>query len=220
MKPPKMPISDADMLVLLHKYPFLKHRNVWTRKQIFHGKSQNLADNYYKYWDGSGWEVLWKKYLSKLFAEYDKWSKKDQKAFQFLQIKEKFGELRIYTSGSTDRLEGIAESLSNWTCEYCGAEPRENGKRVIWTSYGWITHMCEHCAREHVIREAEVELDEETIQERLDELKKVQERPFGYVQFNKDRRIYTTYKETPDGWLEVDEVKELTKEEYDELFNN
>ena len=55
-----------------------------------------------------------------------------------LQIKEKFGTLRFYYSGGTDRvrtLVGFAESMSACTCEKCGAPGRASSK-------GWIKTLC------------------------------------------------------------------------------
>ena len=210
-KPAKYPISDTEMLELLHKYPFLRFRNVFSKEQSYQGKSQNLKNNYYKYWDGSGWEGLWKRYLKKLFAVYDKLPKQDQKMFQFLEVKEKFGEMRIYCSGATSDCEQVAEWLSNYTCEYCGAEPRdEHGKRMIYTSDGWITHMCKDCAIEYLKREG---VKEEDIDKALEEMKEV-DPVFGYKTFGNDKITRTTYKETEDGeWLVKDSVVELDKDE-------
>lgn len=94
---------------------------------------------------------------------------------------------------------------SEWICEDCGAEPRENGKRVIWTSSsGWIRNLCQDCARKYM------EIDHpEWTKEELDvelEKQKVVNSRFGYTQFGKEHKK-VTYKETEDGWLEVDKVE-------------
>ena len=202
----KFPISDVEMQALLKKYPFLRFRNVWSGEQIYHGKSQNLATNYYKYWDGSGWEELWKKkYLPRLFKEYDSWSKADKKSFVIIDTKEKFGELRIYTNHSTD-LEYIAERISGWTCEFCGKEPREDGKRVIWTTSGWITNLCEDCARKQI--EANFDTNKIDVEKMLFEMKDVKDKPFGYIRHAKDKTVTVLYKETDDGWLEKESETE------------
>lgn len=203
----KFPISDIEMQVLLKKYPFLRYRHVWSGKQSFHGKSQNLETNHYKCLDGTGWEELWKKkYLPRLFKEYETWSKTEKKNFMFLDVKEKFGELRIYTTHSTN-LEFIAETLSGWTCEFCGKTPREDGKRVIWTTSGWITNLCEDCARKQI--KANFDTTKIDVEKMLAEMKNVQEKPFGYTRYSKDTQTTVLYKETEDGWLEKDkEIEE------------
>ena len=71
-------------------------------------------------------------------------------AVQALQIKEKFGGLRFYTSGGDDYTRGIiamAESMSYRTCEVCGSpgEPRNDG---------WVKTLCEeHHAADRKARE-------------------------------------------------------------------
>ena len=207
---PKYPISDEEMMVLLDKYPFLNYRAL-DNSFCYELEEERIQHNYYKEWDGSGWEVLWKKYLSKLFEEYETWTPEDKELFRFQDVKEKYGELRIYTSFSSGKnLEGIAESLSGWTCEFCGKEPREDGKRIIWTTGGWITNLCEDCAREYL---EEHGFTGNELEEKLVEMKHVQERPFGYKRFSKDKTTTVTYKETPDGWLEIDAVVDEPREE-------
>ena len=212
MTTPRYPISDKDMLELLNKYPFLRYRDAVTDKPIYYGKSKDLEYNYYKYWDGNGWEYLWKyKYLSRLFKEYDSWTESDKNQFRFLQVKEKYGSLRIYCSGHSNKnLESIAESLSSYTCEYCGAEPRdERGTRIIWrTTNGWITNLCKKCAAADLRAN---NVPEDKIEEELDKMKRVCQ-GFGYRQYGK-KRIEVIYKETPNGWLEIDTEKEFDPEE-------
>lgn len=206
----KYPISDEEMKILLDKYPFLNYHAL-DNSFCYESEEERIQHNYYKEWDGSGWEGLWKKYLSKLFKEYETWTQEDKELFRFQDVKEKYGELRIYTSfGSGKNLEGIAESLSGWTCEFCGKEPRADGKRVIWTTDGWITNLCEDCAREYL---EEHGFTSNELEEKLVEMKHVQERPFGYKRFSKDKTTTVTYKETPDGWLEVDTVVDEPREE-------
>ena len=206
---PKYSISDTEMQALLKKYPFLRYRNVWTDKQLYHGKSQNIEHNYYKYWDNSGWEELWKmKYLPRLFKLYDTWDNAKKKAFRFHEVKEKYGTLRIYTSFDTG-LEFVTETLSGWTCEFCGKTPREDGKRVIWTTSGWITNLCEDCVRKQI--EANFDVKKIDIEKKLAEMKNVQEKPFGYTRYSKDILTTVLYKETEDGWLEKDKEIEETR---------
>lgn len=58
-----------------------------------------------------------------------------------LQVKEKYGTLRFYTSGYSDEAEDIiarAEARSAVECEDCGAEAILRGKH-------WFTTRCDHC---------------------------------------------------------------------------
>ena len=215
---PKYPISDKDMLELLTKYPFLKYHKMYGDEgPLYDNDADNVANNNYKVWDGHGWEDLWKhRYLPRLFALYDSWDDETKAKFRFLEIKEKFGEMRIYTSFSTgeDSLNEKACSLSGWICADCGKEPRdEEGRRVIWTTGGWITNLCEDCARKSL--KNAIRTDEE---DTLESMKNVKTRPFGYTRFSTGENLKVYYKETEDGWLERDHVEHESKDVFKKQF--
>jgi hypothetical protein len=62
-----------------------------------------------------------------------------------LQVKEKFGGLRFYTSGGNDDyvrgMISMAESLSFRICERCGKMDKD-----VSATKGWITTICPACA--------------------------------------------------------------------------
>ena len=58
---------------------------------------------------------------------------------KFLQIKEKFGELRLYTSGNHSKVISALESISYQTCENCGSMSQ------IGHTSGWIFTLCKEC---------------------------------------------------------------------------
>ena len=67
---------------------------------------------------------------------------------KILQIKEKWGGLRIYTNFETLELKQMirdAESESYKTCEICGTN-----LNVGHTVGGWITTCCENCVKKMV----------------------------------------------------------------------
>ena len=60
-----------------------------------------------------------------------------------VQVKEKFGELRFYTVGGDDYIDGLitmAESVSARTCTECGHKASVNKP-----SRGWIYTLCANC---------------------------------------------------------------------------
>lgn len=62
---------------------------------------------------------------------------------EFVQVKEKFGGLRMYARGGDDYTFGVismAESLSFKTCERCGNPGKE-------THIGWIFTLCQPCQK-------------------------------------------------------------------------
>lgn len=53
---------------------------------------------------------------------------------RFVQIKEKYGSLRLYESGrNSDGLDMIADHLSRSVCEYCGAPGRTRNSGLVRT---------------------------------------------------------------------------------------
>ena len=86
----------------------------------------------------------WAKILIELFTSLEPIVKYED--FKILQIKEKFGCLRIYTSMDGNRIIGDliskAEDESGRTCEICGEPGEENCD-------GWIKTVCKkHWKRE------------------------------------------------------------------------
>jgi hypothetical protein len=64
-------------------------------------------------------------------------------AFHFVQIKEKYGTLRLYHHGGDSYCEGVidmAEAMSAVTCEQCGNPGKSTGG-------GWISTLCEGCRK-------------------------------------------------------------------------
>lgn len=64
--------------------------------------------------------------------------------FQFTQIKEKFGGLRMYYYGGDDYIQGVisfAEYLSETICENCGTN------QDVKQTQGWIVTLCPSCMK-------------------------------------------------------------------------
>jgi hypothetical protein len=64
------------------------------------------------------------------------------KELRAMQVKEKFGTLRFYTTGSSDTADALidfAEDMSARTCEDCGDKGRARDG-------GWIRTLCDRCA--------------------------------------------------------------------------
>lgn len=85
---------------------------------------------------GQGWYSL----LEKFFEDVDCCVKDNTiKEFVFSQIKEKFGQLRIYYHGYDEKLDKLIleiEKKSGEICEVCG----EKGE--LKSENGWLTTLC------------------------------------------------------------------------------
>lgn len=114
------------------RYPFLQPRNVWSGK---------------KYWDWDMFEFIpkgWRKaFGKKLKKDLRIALKRDGilKTIYFIDIKEKYGTLCLYTNGAGPLSNGVIrryEELSRCYCIKCGKPAR-------YQTDGWINYLCEKC---------------------------------------------------------------------------
>lgn len=89
---------------------------------------------------GDGWYWLIDQLCEHLQFNIDK---NEQPQLVAVQVKEKFGGLRFYIRGASDKqhdIVGFAEDLSCAICEYCGST-----ENVTRTTDGWIRTECAKC---------------------------------------------------------------------------
>lgn len=90
---------------------------------------------------GKGWNKLITPILD--YIDIYNSGHKEEDKIHILQIKEKFGGLRIYVSPEPKELSEMiekAEDESYKTCEYCGST-----ENVTQTKHGWIKTLCDKC---------------------------------------------------------------------------
>ena len=95
---------------------------------------------------GKGWNKL----IDPIISYIDEYNKANNNHIEILQIKEKFGQLRIYVNFTSSKLKKMieeAEDQSFHTCEYCGST--EN----VGHTLGWIKTICHKCIKEQVIKQ-------------------------------------------------------------------
>lgn len=127
---------------LIKRYPFLLPRNVWT---------DEMADDYY--YDYTLYDSIpdgWRKSFGLAYMEElrsDLIANNYLEEFRILQIKEKYGQLRVYT-GAIPRDSKVFdiihkyERLSENVCMTCG-KPAQ-----IVEYCGWLESICEDCWNE------------------------------------------------------------------------
>ena len=123
------------------KYPFWKLKNVWTNE--FMGYEYTWYDEI-----PQGWRKAFGKQLSDEILAAGKSYLKEHKdktwddVIHWEQIKEKFGELRLYASAidGIDKILTRYELLSRCYCEDCGKPAR-------YVTNGYVVYMCEDCAK-------------------------------------------------------------------------
>lgn len=90
-----------------------------------------------------GWSPGWDKAFGQMYMdELGKAIKESgQKDFKIYQIKEKYGQARLYCSGACDKVHDIIrkyEMISENVCYYCG-------KEAPMTDGGWVLPQCFKC---------------------------------------------------------------------------
>ena len=126
---------------LVKKYYWLLPRNAWT------GEIDDDYDYTYVVWDlDRGWhKAFGQMYLDEL-GEAIKESK--QTDFMIQQMKEKYGQLRVYTGPTTSKVHQIIrkyEYISENICIYCGRE-------APMVDDSWIMPICLNCYKNNYRR--------------------------------------------------------------------
>lgn len=124
---------------LLEKYPILRQRNVFTGEPIDNNDEYTYLDAMPQGWAKAFGIPM----FEDIQNEVNTWSKEEQDNFIFTEIKEKFGELRVYTSHMTDNLFKILEAycaISRNVCIVCGKLD------VPMVTRGWISPYCRDCS--------------------------------------------------------------------------
>jgi len=148
--------TEEENKKLCEKYPFL----AWYGDPLYMGYSEEGEPNYKFTWEDEvpeGWRKafcpqMWDE-LKEILAKADYIDK-----FRFVQIKEKWGQLRLYYNGVPEEIydeieawEAKYEKLSEKTCIHCG-------KPAEYMSIGWISPWCEDCAKE--INDAVIKIED------------------------------------------------------------
>jgi len=149
--------TEEENKKLCEKYPFL----AWYGDPLYMGYTEENGPNYKYTWEDEvpeGWRKalcpqMWDE-LKEILTKADCVDK-----FRFMQIKEKFGELRLYCNCS-DCPDGVFEEIVAWEEKYLQLSGRiciGCGKPAKYMSLGWISPWCEDCAKE--INDVVVEFD-------------------------------------------------------------
>ncbi len=158
---------------LIEKYPWLLPRNVWTGKV--------LKDYNYMFTEFDAMPPGWNKAFGLLLAadidaELRKYNA--QNTFRIVQLKEKYGEIRLYYSGGVGDIDSIINAysyISQRVCVDCGKLD------VPMINDGWMCPTCYNCfknnfrRREHYLAKSRAKnglefaiTDENTIKEKYE----------------------------------------------------
>lgn len=111
--------------------------------------------------DWYGWNDILLCWAEKVKPIFDQMPKETQDAFYIEQLKEKYGDMRLYVPRLEEPFDKIndyttmVEHLSTYTCFQCGHLTKSSdGKRLFtWSTTGyWVSLFCKKCARKFMFR--------------------------------------------------------------------
>lgn len=121
-------------------------RHRWLYAHSARGEVRHRIELGYGLEVGRGWLPLIDQALTRIGAEVQRMGEVERGRFALLQIKEKYGELRVYKRGANEPIKqiiGEAVELSRRTCEECGAY----GLLHAFGGYvQWFWTLCDKCA--------------------------------------------------------------------------
>ena len=122
---------------LIERYPFLLPRDGW---------NDTVREDYdYSYTELDSMPEGWRKAFGNMMMEELREVLVEENfldGFRILEIKEKWGELRLYTNYHNDKIERIIKkysTLSKNICIHCGRPDTR------MTGGGWYSPICEEC---------------------------------------------------------------------------
>ena len=129
-------LNEAQVRELINRYPYLLPRNVWTGKVVEDYDYSYILGQYELPW---GWFRLFLLYCKNIRELLEKANYLNK--FQFTEIKEKYGTMRLYDGGHPQDLDKITldyEVYSGRICMKCG-QPADYKARE------WTECFCKNC---------------------------------------------------------------------------
>ena len=130
-------MKPENILKLQEHFPYLIPRNVYTGDIIESDKPYILG------FEGTGWERLFLLYCKHMREHL--LAANALETFQFTQLKEKYGSMRLYDTGAPSSayavgLENIYEYLGTVVCYRCG-------ELTKYVTEGYVEYLCSSCKK-------------------------------------------------------------------------
>lgn len=125
---------------LCNKYPWLIRRSRFTDEIIDEAYEWTELDDMPDGWRTAFGEQMCKEMNDEMLT----WPEDEYNSFRILDIKEKYGALRVYVRHETPKLHEIIQKYSRISENIC----IDCGKPAHWISKGWICPYCDDCAKE------------------------------------------------------------------------
>lgn len=166
-------IKKLNRFEFAERYPFVRTR-IWNSDTMsydlgtysrdiedFIKKGEPMLEFFTDDWHG--WNSLLLCWAEKVKAVFDTMPKEVQDQIYIIELKEKYGSLRISLTGlinppydKINEYNTMLEHLSIFTCIHCGKIGKAGKKNLV--SYKsndyWITYACRKCAKEITYKDA------------------------------------------------------------------
>lgn len=134
-----MTIEENEQLI--KTFPFLRCRYVFTGEFVYLDGANEST-----WFDDvpDGWRDIFIDMCREINIEYNRLTNEQKEMFQIVEVKEKYGTLRVYCHSYTREIDNIIDKytrLSEKVCINCG-------KPAKWYTTGWITPVCDGCKNE------------------------------------------------------------------------
>jgi hypothetical protein len=133
---------------LIKKYPFLEFKNMhYDWDDMADRKKEPFLKRYSSTWHdclNRGWKKKFGMDLWRDLLEAIKKDGIDPDSVAILQVKEKYGTLRVYLNTETDAMSDVLsyyEDMSMLYCIHCGRPTK-------YMTHGWILYICDKCGKE------------------------------------------------------------------------
>jgi hypothetical protein len=153
-------LKKLDKNELVKRFPVLQMRDYHGDPAFYEKTGEPILEAGDNDW---GWNDIILCWAEKVKPIYEKMPKDARDKFYVSQLKEKYGDMRLYLScyptGPFEKISEyttMVEHLSTFTCINCGhISKSSDGKKLFaWsTRGGWITITCKKCARKAMFRD-------------------------------------------------------------------
>lgn len=135
---------------LCHKFHFLLPIDyVETNDKLYIDIDYNYGYTWLDYVE-EGWKIIFLEMCEKIQEVLNR----TDLNFRIIDIKEKFGEMRVYCVDSNNEIDGIIQDYSEMSrviCINCGAPAK-------YLTSSWVRPYCANCIPENIIKEELVEI--------------------------------------------------------------
>lgn len=154
VNPPRLLIEHTLIGILFESGThrnIMKKEDFYTKYPLVFNKEPEIG-----FYCGAGWFELLDCLFLVIQRDLEKLPEEQQKKFEIVQIKEKFGRLTIYYNGGTDYIKQTieqAESMSEQICETCG----EYG--YLRDTSHWLKVRCDSCENKHFATRVQLSIE-------------------------------------------------------------